>query len=184
MQGRACGQPGRLQRFACAWDSSGHGSEAEMGFPVPAGTPGTPQHLHTQRDSLATLPAAGCEGGSARPQALTPHPGPSHVHPGAGCGFSAGSQLSARAESPARGREHREPPSSWPKGRQRPGTLQDPGSRQRALGAWLEQGWSCTGGGGTLLNPTGPWGGGHRCLRCTLNCPGHRTGWSRGSWAR
>lgn len=116
--------------------------------------------------------------------ALTPHPGPSRVLPGAGCGFSAGSQLSARAESPARGREHREPPSSWPKERQRPGTLQGPGGRQRALGAWLEQGWSCPGGGGTPLNPTGPWGGGHRCLGCTPSCPGHRTGWSRGSWAR
>lgn len=40
VQGRACGQPGQLQHFAHAWDSSGHGSEAEMGFPVPAGTPG------------------------------------------------------------------------------------------------------------------------------------------------
>lgn len=99
-------------------------------------------------------------------------------------GQDAGSQLSARAESPARGREHREPPSSWPKERQRPGTLQGPGGRQRALGAWLEQGWSCPGGGGTPLNPTGPWGGGHRCLGCTPSCPGHRTGWSRGSWAR
>lgn len=138
MHGRAYGHPGQLQRFTRAWDSSGHSSEVQMDFPVSTGTYNTPeQHPHRRGRNGTASPCwlrmrLGVRGAlrGLRPSCLTQ----------AAAAFipvqDSGFQLLARAESPARGREHQDPPSTRPEGCRRPGTLQGPGTcPKQAAGA-------------------------------------------------